>query len=76
VFNENNKPVVDHYTKIGKLFKFDAMRAIDIITKDLEEHLESLGVFPKAPLKPTSFPIFNELEAKSHAQKTQDTVEA
>lgn len=80
VFNENNKPVVEHYEKIGKLFRFDAMRPIDVITKDLENHLESLGVFPKTPIneKPmtTTFPMYNEIDTKNILEKTQDSVVA
>jgi hypothetical protein len=56
------------------------MRPIDVITKDLENHLESLGVFPKTPIneKPmtTTFPMYNEIDTKNILEKTQDSVVA
>lgn len=39
VFYDNNTPVIEHYEKIGKLHRFDAMRSIEEVTADLEKHL-------------------------------------
>lgn len=47
VFNEQTKPVIDHYGKIAKVKSFDANRSIDAITADVEAFLDSIGVFPQ-----------------------------
>ena len=47
VFNEQTKPVIDHYGKLDKVKRFDANRAIDAITADVEAFLDSIGVFPQ-----------------------------
>ena len=51
VFRDNNEPVISHYEAIGKLKRFDATRSVEAITKDLESHLESLGIFQRRPLE-------------------------
>ena len=48
VFNEQTKPVIEQYGKLGKLQRFDAAREISLITKDVEEHLDTLGIFPNS----------------------------
>lgn len=48
VFNDQTKPVVDFYGNQNKLHRFDANRSIDLITADVEKHLDSLGIFPSS----------------------------
>ncbi len=35
VFYDHTKPVVDHYEKLGKLYRFNAMRPVEAITIDV-----------------------------------------
>ena len=46
-FNEQTKPVVEFYEKAGKVMRIDANREIQAIAKDVEGHMDSLGIFPK-----------------------------
>ncbi len=46
VFNDQTKPVVEHYQKSGKLRLINAEREIAVITEDVEKHLDELGIFP------------------------------
>lgn len=46
VFYDNINPVVDHYGKVGKLYRINSERPIPTITADLEKHLDSIGIFP------------------------------
>jgi len=48
VFNEQTKPVIDHYSSLGKLMRIDANRDIQAITADAEKHLDDLGILPQA----------------------------
>ena len=47
VFEEQTKPVIDHYTSLNKVVRIDANRSIEAITADAESHLDSLGIFPQ-----------------------------
>lgn len=47
VFNQQTRPVIEHYQKEGKLKRIDANRAIEAITADTEAMLDSIGVFPR-----------------------------
>ena len=59
VFNGLTKPVVDHYTKEGKLTKINANQSIEKITAIVESHLDEIGVFPRVikETKPKAFLI-------------------
>lgn len=48
VFNEQTKPVIEHYSGTGKLVRIDANRDIAAITADAENHLDSIGILPQA----------------------------
>ena len=48
VFNEQTKPVVEHYSGQGKLVRIEANREISAITADVETHLDSIGILPEA----------------------------
>lgn len=47
VFNEQSKPVIDHYSKSGKVCRIDANRPVDKITEEVEKHLSEIGIYPK-----------------------------
>jgi adenylate kinase family enzyme len=36
VFNEHSKPVIDHYSKLGKVCRIDANKPVDKITHEVE----------------------------------------
>lgn len=46
VFNDQTKPVIDFYGGLGKLQKINANRPVEEITKDVQQYLDSLGIFP------------------------------
>lgn len=46
VFNDQTKPVIDFYGRLGKLQSINANRPVEEITKDVEHHLDTLGIFP------------------------------
>ncbi len=39
VFNDQSKPVIDHYSKQNKVCRIDANRPVDKITEEVEKHL-------------------------------------
>ena len=47
LFKEQTVPVVEFYEKAGKVVRIDANREIEAIAKDVETHMDSVGIFPK-----------------------------
>ena len=39
--------MIDFYEKSGKVIRIDANREIELIAKDVEMQMDSLGIFPK-----------------------------
>lgn len=48
VFNDQTRPVIDHYSGLGKVMRIDANRDIGAITADAETYLDSIGILPEA----------------------------
>lgn len=59
VFNDQSKPVIEHYSKLGKVCRIDANRPVDKITQEVEQHLTDIGMYPKVvnKAKPKAFLI-------------------
>lgn len=70
VFNDHSKPVIDHYSKLGKVCRIDANRPVEKITDEVENHLNDLGIYPKvvSKSKPKAFLVLGNSGAGKGTQ--------